>query len=164
MSNFISNISPITEGKYANALLYAGVFAFMAMDFIPSPADAIYAEAEKTNREKWQQGLISPQDYYRKSLNTYYNFAQPAWWILGVGVIFFWDGDFKQKLTVAMATLATGAAVGFFFSKGLKKPEQLHKEVRAQMQVTEEALYMEGLAKRGKKKVYTLKKVHDWNL
>lgn len=172
MSNLASNIGAVTGGKYANAVLYAGLFTLLATEALPSPADVIYNDVEKRIREKWKKGEITPQQYYKKSANSLY-MIQPLWWGFALSLVYFWDGDFYTKLKVAAIVVGTGAAIGAMQKIGQKNLDEIHRETKAQIQVTEEALEAEGKIRKNtiqkgkttieKGRKYALKKVHNWN-
>jgi hypothetical protein len=123
MTNSFKNA--INSG-HGNALLYAGALGLLVSDIIPTPADAVYFRVMAKNKQKLDNGEITPKQYWTRETVFYYG-LNPLWWTLFLGALYYTKGDYNSKVKVGLALLAGGAVIGVL-NKNIKEEQKLIKK------------------------------------
>jgi hypothetical protein len=129
MAGLSEEISNVSKSEYATAALYAGMIGLVASDLIPTPADAAYFYMERNLRDRWKNGDISPQQYWKREAIIYYG-LNPLWWILVGSIVIATKGDAKKKLYMLSGIIGGGAVIGVL-AKNVKKDKA---ELEAELQ------------------------------
>ena len=101
MKKFFEEIGNASKGEYGAGVLYAGAVGLILSDIVPTPADALYFYTEKKLRDKWKNGEITPEQYWKKTAMAYYLY-NPIWWILVIAVIYNVPGDVSKKAKIGL--------------------------------------------------------------
>ena len=113
-----------TQGA-GEAVLYAGLLGLLVSDIIPTPADAIYFRLQAKNKQKLDNGIITPKQYWTKNALMYYG-LNPLWWSLVLVAVVNTKGGFDNKIRLGLALVGAGAVFGVL-SKNIKEEEKLKK-------------------------------------
>ena len=111
---------------HGNALLYAGALGLLLSDVIPTPADAFYFRVMGKNKQKLENGEITPKQYWTREAILYYG-LNPLWWGLFLGVLYYTKGDYTNKVKLGFGLLAAGAVIGVL-NKNIKEEQKLIKK------------------------------------
>lgn len=130
MKKVFEEIGNASKGEYGAGVLYAGAVGLILSDIIPTPADAIYFYTEKKLRDKWKNGEITPEKYWKKTAMAYYLY-NPIWWILVLAVIYNIEGDLAKKAKIGLAIVGAGAVVGIIYRNYSQDIKQIREEVMA---------------------------------
>ena len=126
MKKFFEEIGNASKGEYGAGVLYAGAVGLILSDIVPTPADALYFYTEKKLRDKWKNGEITPEQYWKKTAMAYYLY-NPIWWILVIAVIYNVPGDVSKKAKIAVA--GAGAVIGVIYRNYSQDIKQIRQEV-----------------------------------
>ena len=99
------------ENNHKITVLYALGVGLLLSDLIPTPADAIYFNYQRNNKQKLEQALITPKQYWTRDAVGYYGF-NAIWWTSVLGASFLIGKDFVQKRNLMIGLLAGGAVIG----------------------------------------------------
>lgn len=130
MKKVFEEIGNASKGEYGAGVLYAGAVGLILSDIIPTPADAIYFYTEKKLRDKWKNGEITPEKYWKKTAMAYYLY-NPIWWILVLAVIYNIEGDLAKKAKIGLAIAGAGAVFGIIYRNYSQDIKQIREEVLA---------------------------------
>lgn len=114
------------------------VIGLIASDIIPTPADAIYFNVERRLRDKWKNGVITPEQYWTREAAAYY-LLNPAWWAMIGGVSLIFHRDPRKQLGVLTALLGAGAVVAILASNVRKDKAALAQEKEQARQLATQA-------------------------
>jgi hypothetical protein len=114
----------ITAGGGIGAL-YIGLTAATLADLLPHPMDAVYFHLQKTNRDKFVSGEITPEQYWRRNVIAYYG-CDAVWWGFLLGMAVLTKGELKDKLIVVGSLIGAGAVIGVI-SKNIREDIQEQK-------------------------------------
>jgi hypothetical protein len=128
MKKFFEEIGNASKGEYGAGVLYAGAVGLILSDIVPTPADALYFYTEKKLRDKWKNGEITPEQYWKKTAMAYYLY-NPIWWILVIAVIFIVPGDVSKKAKIGLAVAGAGAVIGVIYRNYSQDIKQIRQEV-----------------------------------
>lgn len=113
-----------TKGA-GEAVLYAGLIGLVLSDIIPTPADAVYFRMMEKNKQKLEQGTITPRDYWTRDALLYYG-LNPIWWTLVLVAVVNTKGGIDNKLKLGIGLIGAGAVIGVI-SKNIREEEQRKK-------------------------------------
>ena len=113
-----------TQGA-GEAVLYAGLLGLLISDIIPTPADAIYFRLQEKNKQKLDNGIITPKQYWTRDALMYYG-LNPLWWTLVLAAVVNTKGGLDSKIKLGIALVGAGAVVGVL-AKNIKEEEKLKK-------------------------------------
>jgi hypothetical protein len=130
MKKVFEEILNASKGEYGAGVLYAGAVGLILSDIIPTPANAIYYYTEKRLREKWKNGEITPEKYWKKTAMAHYLYS-PMWWVLVLAVIYNVEGDLAKKAKIGLAVAGAGALVGIIYKTRSQDINQIREEVLA---------------------------------
>lgn len=133
MKKIFEEIGNASKGEYGAGVLYAGAVGLILSDIIPTPADALYFYTEKKLRDKWKNGEITPEKYWKKTAMAYYLY-NPIWWILVLAVMYNIEGDLAKKAKIGLAIAGAGAVVGIIYRNYSQDINQIRQEVLATQQ------------------------------
>jgi len=137
MKKIFEEIGNASKGEYGTGVLYAGAVGLILSDIIPTPADALYFYTEKKLRDKWKNGEITPEKYWKKTAMAYYLY-NPIWWILVLAVMYNIEGDLAKKAKIGLAIAGAGAVVGMIYRNYSQDINQIRQEVLATQEPKEE--------------------------
>lgn len=122
-------ISKTISGEGATGVLYIGLLSATLADLLPHPMDAVYFKLQKSNRDKFISGEITPKQYWRRNVIAYYG-CDAIWWGFLLGVAVLTKGSFKDKMVVVGSIIGAGAVIGIIH-QNIKKDieEQELKEI-----------------------------------
>lgn len=103
--------------------LYIAGLAFILADVLPTPADAMYFNAQRKLRLELEAGKITPKQYWERDALYYYAF-NVIWWLIVFLITVAVKGDTKRKAIVFISLLSGGAVVGVI-SNNIRKDEEL---------------------------------------
>jgi hypothetical protein len=130
MKKIFEEIGNASKGEYGAGVLYAGAVGLILSDIIPTPADALYFYTEKKLRDKWKNGEITPEKYWKKTAMAYYLY-NPIWWILVLAVVYNIEGDLAKKAKIGLTIAGAGAVVGIIYRNYSQDIKQIREEVLA---------------------------------
>ena len=128
MKKFFEEIGNASKGEYGAGVLYAGAVGLILSDIVPTPADALYFYTEKKLRDKWKNGEITPEQYWKKTAMAYYLY-NPIWWILLLAVVYNVEGDISKKAKIGLAVAGAGAVIGIIYRNYSQDIKQIRQEV-----------------------------------
>jgi hypothetical protein len=113
-----------TKGA-GEAVLYAGLLGLVVSDIIPTPADAIYFRMMEKNKQKLEDGKITPREYWTRDAMLYYG-LNPLWWTLVLVAVVNMKGGLDDKIKVGIGLVGAGAVIGVI-SKNIREEEKRKK-------------------------------------
>ncbi len=113
-----------TKGA-GEAVLYAGLIGLVVSDIIPTPADAIYFRMMEKNKQKLEDGKITPREYWTRDAMLYYG-LNPLWWTLVLVAVVNMKGGLDDKIKVGIGLVGAGAVIGVI-SKNIREEEKRKK-------------------------------------
>jgi hypothetical protein len=113
-----------TKGA-GEAVLYAGLIGLVVSDIIPTPADAIYFRMMEKNKQKLEDGKITPREYWTRDAMLYYG-LNPLWWTLVLVAVVNMKGGLDDKIKVGIGLVGAGAVIGVL-SKNIREEEKRKK-------------------------------------
>lgn len=113
-----------TKGA-GEAVLYAGLIGLVVSDIIPTPADAIYFRMMEKNKQKLEDGKITPREYWTRDAMLYYG-LNPLWWTLVLIAVVNMKGGLDDKIKVGIGLVGAGAVIGVI-SKNIREEEKRKK-------------------------------------
>lgn len=119
---FQKEVSGLITGKHAIGALYLGLAVAVVADVIPHPMDAVYFSIQKKNRDKFISGEITPKQYWRRNIISYYG-CDAVWWAFLLLVAISVGGKAKDKLVVVGSIIGAGAVIGIIH-RNIKKDEE----------------------------------------
>lgn len=126
---FKEEISKVITSDGGTGALYIGLISATVADLLPHPMDAVYFKLQKSNRDKFISGEITPKQYWRRNVIAYYG-CDAIWWGFLLGVAVITKGTLKDKLVVVGSLIGAGAVIGIIH-QNIKKDieEQELKEI-----------------------------------
>jgi hypothetical protein len=109
--SYTKEISGLVAGPNALGALYLGLSVAVIADMLPHPMDAVYFYYQKQNRDKFISKEITPQQYWRRNVISYYAF-DAIWWGFLLLVALSIKGKAKDKLMVVGILIGLGAVIG----------------------------------------------------
>ena len=106
-----------------NALIYTAIISAIIANVMPTPADAIYFWRQGVNKEKLDNGEITPTQYWTRDVMGYYTYTA-LWYGLVLTIIASTGGTYKTKAKILLATLGAGVVIGVV-AKNIKKDEKI---------------------------------------
>lgn len=119
-------IANAIKGGHGTAMLYVAGISFILADAIPTPADAFYFNYQQKNKQRLEEGKITPKQYWTKEATAYY-LSNIVWWSLVLGGMYATKGDYTQKAKVGLGLVAAGVVISVLH-KNIKKDEALQKK------------------------------------
>lgn len=110
MAGYTKEISSLIGGQNALGALYLGLSVAVIADMLPHPMDAVYFTYQKKNRDKFISKEITPQQYWRRNVISYY-VCDAIWWFFLLVVAISIKGKAKDKLVVVGALIGAGAVI-----------------------------------------------------
>jgi len=126
-------IGSLVKGEHALGALYLGLLVAFVADMIPHPMDAVYFNLQKKNRDKFISGEITPKQYWRRNVISYYG-CDALWWGFLLLVAVSVGGKAKDKLVVVGTILGAGAVIGIIH-QNIRKDEE-EQELKKEMKIT----------------------------
>jgi hypothetical protein len=128
-------ISGLIKGQHALGALYLGLLVAVVADMIPHPMDAVYFNLQKKNRDRFISGEITPKQYWRRNVISYYG-CDALWWGFLLLVAVSVGGKAKDKLVVVGTILGAGAVVGIIHQNIRKDEEEqeMKKEIKTNLE------------------------------
>lgn len=130
MKKVFEEIINASQGRHSNGVLYAGAVGIILSDIIPTPAEAVFYYREKNLREKWEEGKITPEQYFRGSYQSLH-YSKSIWWIGVLGAMYFKKGNTNQKAMFGLALVGGGAIAGMVYKMMRKDFDDVKAEVIA---------------------------------
>ena len=106
--------------------LYAVGLGMLLSDLIPTPADAIYFYTQRENKQKLEEQVITPRQYWTRDAIGYYGY-NAVWWLTVLGVAHAYGKTYEQKRNMFLGLIAVGA-VGAVIYKNIKKDEIFYSQ------------------------------------
>jgi len=106
-------------------LLIAFGVGLIVSDILPTPADAIYFNYMRNNKQKLENGTITPKQYWTRDAMAYYG-LNPLWWGSVLGASLLIGKDFTQKRNILLGLIAGGFVIGVLH-KNIKKDEEMYR-------------------------------------
>lgn len=122
---YTGEIKGLVKGEHAIGALYLGLSVAVIADMLPHPMDAVYFYYQKKNRDKFISGEITPQQYWRRNVISYYA-CDAIWWAFLLGVALSIKGGAKDKLMVVGSVIGAGSVIGVIHNnikKDIEKQE-----------------------------------------
>lgn len=116
-----------------NQLLLAVGIGLIASDLIPTPADAVYFNYMRNNKQKLEEGEITPKQYWTRDAVSYYG-LNPLFWAGVLGVSFLAGKSYEQRRNILIGLIAGGVVIGVIH-RNIRKDEvmyQLRKEKKGE--------------------------------
>lgn len=113
------------KDKRHNQLLIAVGLGLILSDIIPTPADAVYFHYEQKNKQKLEEGKITPKQYWIRDAALYYG-TNPIWWAGVLGFSLLVGKTFEQRRNLLITLIAGGVVIGVL-NKNIKKDEEIIK-------------------------------------
>ncbi len=107
----IPEIKNAAEAGHGNAMLYAAGIACILANMIPTVGDSYYFYRQSIDKDKLEDGTITPAQYWYRDAFGYY-FYTAAWYILVLGVVMAVKGDYTKKAKIGLAILSSGIVAG----------------------------------------------------
>jgi uncharacterized membrane protein YkvI len=114
----------MTSNHKDTRILIAVGIGLILSDIIPTPADAVYFNLQRANKEKLEKGEITPKQYWTRDALAYYG-LNPLWWTAVLGVSLLAGKTYEQKRNILLTLVAGGLVVGVI-SRNIKKDEELY--------------------------------------
>lgn len=137
MKKVFEEIINASQGRHSDGVLYAGAVGIILSDIIPTPAEAVFYYREKVLRKKWEDGKITPQQYYRGSYQSLH-LSKSIWWIGVLAAMYFRKGDTNQKAMFGLALVGGGAVAGMVYKMMRKDLDDVKDEVIQELEPKEE--------------------------
>lgn len=124
-----SYIKSLGENIKTPATLYIFILGLALSDIIPTIADAFVFSKQRTLRDEYFNGTITPKQYWDKSAIVYYTYNFFYWIIIGIIIVSI-KGDFQTKLKWLAGIVGAGVVFGVIYSniKKDEKEKQLQQE------------------------------------
>lgn len=117
-------IGSLIQGKdTALGALYLSLAVATVADILPHPMDAVYFNLQKSNRDKFISGEITPKQYWRRNILAYYG-CDFAWWGTLFLIAILTKGKAKDKLVVVGTLIGAGAVIGIIHRNIVKDIEE----------------------------------------
>jgi uncharacterized membrane protein YkvI len=113
------------ENHHKVKLLYAVGAGLLLSDLIPTPADGVYFNYQKNNKQKLEKEEITPKQYWIRDAVGYYGF-NAIWWTSVLGASYLLGKDFIQKRNLMIGLIA-GGVVFSVLNKNIKSDIQFYK-------------------------------------
>lgn len=113
------------QDKRHNQLLLAVGVGLILSDIIPTPADAVYFHYEQKNKQKLEEGKITPKQYWTRDALLYYG-TNPLWWGSVLGFSLLIGKTFEQRRNILISLIAGGIVIGVLH-KNIKRDEVFYK-------------------------------------
>ena len=137
MQKVFEEIINASQGRHSDGVLYAGAVGIILSDIIPTPAEAMFHYREKNLRKKWEDGKITPQQYYRGSYQSLH-LSKSIWWIGILAAMYFKKGNTNQKAMFGLALVGGGAVAGIIYKMMNKNFDDVKAEVISELEPKEE--------------------------
>lgn len=111
-----------------STLLLAFATGLIVSDIIPTPADGVYFYLQRKNKQKLEQGEITPRQYWLRDAAGYYG-LNPLWWGSVLGASLLIGKDFVQKRNIFLGLVAGGVVVSVL-SRNIKKDEEYYDTLK----------------------------------
>ena len=98
------------HNNHKTSILYALGIGLLASDLIPTPADAVYFNYQRNNKQKLEENTITPKEYWKRDAIGYYGF-NAVWWTSVLGISYFLGKDFTQKRNLMIGVIAGGVVL-----------------------------------------------------
>ncbi len=123
----LKDIQKGLKSEHGNAILLAGLIGLTLSDIIPTIADSAYFSAEKSLRDRWKKGEITPKEYWSKSSFYYYglNFS---YWLIVSAIVLSIKGDAEKKIKVLGGLIGGGAVAAIIYKNIQKDTAELKSE------------------------------------
>lgn len=115
--------SLVTGKDTALGALYLSLAVATVADILPHPMDAVYFNLQKSNRDKFINGDITPEQYWRRNVVAYYG-CDFAWWGFLFLVAILTKGTAKDKFLIVGSLIGAGAVIGIIHRNIVKDIEQ----------------------------------------
>lgn len=115
-----------SHNSHKTTTLYAVGLGLLLSDIIPTPADAIYFYKQRDNKQKLEEGKITPKQYWIKEALGYYGY-NAIWWLSVLGVSYSFGKTYEQKRNLFVSLIVGGAVVGVIY-RNIKKDEILYAQ------------------------------------
>ena len=100
-------------------LIYVALIAAAIGDIVPTLADAIYFDQQQKQKQKLNEGKITPKQYWTTEAFLYYG-LNPIYWLLIALIVYNVKGDYHVKAKVALGLVALGVVI-VVLQKNIKK-------------------------------------------
>jgi hypothetical protein len=137
MKKIFEEILKSSEGRHSDGVLYAGAVGIILSDIIPTPAEAVFYYRERDLKQKWEEGKITPQQYYRGSYKSLH-IAKSLWWIGVLGAMYFKKGTTQKKAMFGLALVGGGAIAGIIYRNMRKDFDEVKADVKAELEPKQE--------------------------
>ena len=108
-------------------ILYAVGLGLFLSDLIPTPADAIYFNYQRNNKQKLEEGKITPKQYWVRDAVGYYGF-NPIWWISVVSATAVLGKSYNQKRNILIGLIAGGVVVSVL-NRNIKRDNEYYNSL-----------------------------------
>lgn len=112
------------DKRHTQLLIAVGV-GLVISDILPTPADAIYFHYERKNKQKLEEGNITPKQYWTRDALMYYG-LNPLWWGSVLGISLLAGKTFEQRRNILISLIAGGVVIGVLH-RNIKKDEEMYK-------------------------------------
>jgi uncharacterized membrane protein YkvI len=112
--------------SHKTKILYAVGLGLFLSDLIPTPADAVYFSFQRNNKQKLEEGKITPKQFWIRDAVGYYGF-NPIWWASVFGASALLGKNFNQKRNIFIGLIAGGIVLSVL-NKNIKKDEAFYNQ------------------------------------
>ncbi len=133
-----TGISKAVSDGNGNAIIYTALIAAIIANAMPTPADALYFRAQQKDKEKLENGEITPKQYWKRDMLGYYGYTAGYYLSLFL-VMQAFGGDYKNNARVLIALISGGLILGVY-NKNVKKDEviaALHQQQKLAQNTTQ---------------------------
>jgi uncharacterized membrane protein YkvI len=112
--------------EHKTTILYALGTGLLLSDLIPTPADAVYFNYQRNNKQKLEEKKINPKQYWTRDAIGYYGF-NALWWTSVLGASYFLGKNYYQKRNLMIGLIAGGVVLSVLH-KNIEKDTLLYNQ------------------------------------
>ena len=118
-----TGINQVVKDGNGNAILFTALMAAIVANVLPTPADALYFSAQQKDKERLENGLITPSQYWRRDMIGYYAYTGGYYLIIFLALQAL-GGTYKNNARVLLAVLSGGLVLGVY-GKNVSRDEEI---------------------------------------
>jgi uncharacterized membrane protein YkvI len=112
--------------EHKTNILYALGAGLLLSDLIPTPADAVYFNYQRNNKQKLEEKTMTPKEYWIKDAIGYYGF-NALWWSTVLGASYLIGKNYYQKRNLMIGLIAGGVVLSVLH-KNIEKDNLLYNK------------------------------------
>ena len=114
----------VKEGN-GNAIIITALVAAAIANALPTPADSLYFDMQQKIKQQFEEGTITPEQYWRKDIVNYYTYTA-GWYLALVLIVLAFGGSFKNNARILIVLVSGGLVYGVY-KKNVQKDIDLMK-------------------------------------